>query len=150
MLYQLSYEAKHWEQGLIQSFQIWIISYILRHRRYELNKLTSLQMWGFIAQFVEYHTGIAEVTSSNPAEALIFHASSFQVLKLENLVPWSFFTFIYKWSSNMNNFIQTSHHYLHFYSLWPKSRKRVEILTFVVRIQLKRVHDTKGDQEAAD
>ena len=41
-------------------------------------------MCGFIAQLVEHRTGIAEVTGSNPVEALIFQASSFQLLKLEN------------------------------------------------------------------
>ena len=40
--------------------------------RYELNKLTSLPKCGFIAQLVEHRTGIAEVTGSNPVEALIF------------------------------------------------------------------------------
>ena len=50
------------------------------------NKLTSLPMCGFITQLVEHHTGIAEVTGSNPVEALIFQASSFQLLKLENLL----------------------------------------------------------------
>ena len=44
-----------------------------------------LPMCGFIAQLVEHRTGIAEVTGSNPVEALIFfQASSFQLLKLEN------------------------------------------------------------------
>ena len=45
-------------------------------------------MCGFIAQFVEQRTGNAEVTGSNPVEALIFffQASSFQLLKLENLL----------------------------------------------------------------
>ena len=42
------------------------------HGRYELNKLTSLPMCGFIAQLVEHRTGIAEVTGSNPVDALIF------------------------------------------------------------------------------
>ena len=42
------------------------------HGRYELNKLTSLLMCGFTAELVEHRTGIAEVTSSNPVEALIF------------------------------------------------------------------------------
>ena len=42
------------------------------HRRYELNKLTSLPMCGFIGQLVEQRTGNAEVTGSNPVEALIF------------------------------------------------------------------------------
>ena len=38
-------------------------------------------MCGFIAQSVEHRTGIAEVTGSNPVEALIFfQASSFQCL----------------------------------------------------------------------
>ena len=37
-----------------------------------------------------------------------FQASSFQLLKLENLLRWSFFTFIYKRSSKMNYFIYTS------------------------------------------
>ena len=55
------------------------------HGRYELNKLASLTMCGFLAQLVEHRTGIAEVT--DPVEALIFfQASSFQLLKLENLL----------------------------------------------------------------
>ena len=56
--------------------------------RNELNKLTLLPMCGFIAQLVEHRTGIAEVMGSNPVEALIFffQASSFQLLKLENLL----------------------------------------------------------------
>ena len=41
-------------------------------RENELNKLTSLPMYGFIAQLVEHRTDIAEVTGSNPVEALIF------------------------------------------------------------------------------
>ena len=47
-------------------------------RENELNKLTSLPMYGFIAQLVEHRTGIAEVTGSNPVEALIF--SGFQAV----------------------------------------------------------------------
>ena len=41
-------------------------------------------MCGFIAQLAEQRTGNAEVTGSNPVEALIFffQASSFQLLKL--------------------------------------------------------------------
>ena len=54
------------------------------HRRYELNKLTALPMCGFIAQLVEQRTGNAEVTGSNPVEALIF--SGFFLLKLEDLL----------------------------------------------------------------
>ena len=40
--------------------------------RYEPNKLTWLPMCGFIAQLVEHRIGIAEVTGSNPVEALSF------------------------------------------------------------------------------
>ena len=44
-------------------------------------------MCGFIAQLVEHRTGIVEVTGLSPVEALIFfQASSFQLLKLENLL----------------------------------------------------------------
>ena len=57
-------------------------------KRCKLDKLTSLPMCGFIAQLVEQRTGNAEVTGSNPVEALIFffQASSFELLKLENLL----------------------------------------------------------------
>ena len=47
--------------------------------RYELNKLASLPMCGFIAQLVEQRNGIAEVTGSNPVEALIFSCFFFPV-----------------------------------------------------------------------
>ena len=53
--------------------------------RYELNKLTSLPMCGFIAQLIEHRTGIAEVTDSNPVEALIFF---FFRLLLSNCSNW--------------------------------------------------------------
>ena len=69
-------------------------------------------MCGFIAQLVEHRTGIAEVMGSNPVEALIFfffQASTFQLLKLENLLRWSHFTFISYRSTNMNYFIYLSH-----------------------------------------
>ena len=56
------------------------------HGRCGLRGLTSLPMCGFMAWLVEYRTGIAEVTGSNPVEAFIFQASSFQLLKLENLL----------------------------------------------------------------
>ena len=62
-----------------RSSNIWIISYMyilhiisLLTGRYELNKLTSLPMCGFIAQLVEHCTRIAEVMGSNPIKALIF------------------------------------------------------------------------------
>ena len=46
----------------------------------------SVSVCGFIAQLVEHRTGIAEVTD-------FFQASSFQLLKLENSLRGSFFTF---------------------------------------------------------
>ena len=53
----------------------------------ELNKLTSLPMCGFIAQLVEQRTSNAEVTGSSPDIYIyFFQASSFQLLKLENLL----------------------------------------------------------------
>ena len=72
--------------------------------RYELNKLTSLPMCGFIAQLVEHRTGIAEVTGSNSVEALIFFFF-FSGFFLPIFLRWSHFTFIYNRSTNMNYFI---------------------------------------------
>ena len=66
--------------GIIHSFT--------PHGRYELNKLTSLPMCGFIAQLEEQPTGNAEVTGSNPVEALtfFFRLPLSNLLKLENLL----------------------------------------------------------------
>ena len=50
------------------------------------NKLTSLPMCGFIAQLVEHHTGIAEVTGLTPVEALIFSG-----LLLSNCLNWKLY-----------------------------------------------------------
>ena len=58
------------------------------HGRYELNKLASLPMCGFIAQLVEHRTGIAEVTGSNPVEALIM---IFFRLVLSNCSNWKIY-----------------------------------------------------------
>ena len=55
--------------------------------RHELNKLTSFPMCGFIVQLVEHRTGIAEVTGSNPVEALIV----FFRLLLSNCLNWKFY-----------------------------------------------------------
>ena len=50
------------------------------HGGYELNKLTSLPICGFMtAQLVELCTGIMEVMGSNPVEALIFSGFFFPV-----------------------------------------------------------------------
>ena len=68
-------------------------------------------MGGFIAQLVEHRTGIAEVTGSNPVEALIFfQASSFLLLKLEiNCDDHNSLSSVFNRSSNMNYFIYTLH-----------------------------------------
>ena len=42
-------------------------------------------MCGFIAQLVKHRTGIAEVTASNPVEALIFSGFIFPIAKVKNL-----------------------------------------------------------------
>ena len=66
--------------------ELWSHTLGARSGRYELNKLTSLPMCGFIAQLVEHRTGIAEVTGSNPVEALIF----FRLL-LSNCLNWKIY-----------------------------------------------------------
>ena len=42
--------------------------------------------------YLKYTIFELKVTGLNPVEALIFQASSIQLLKLENLPRWSFFT----------------------------------------------------------
>ena len=89
---------------------------------YELIKLTSLPMCGFIAQLVEHRTGIAEVTGSNPVEALIFfQASSFQLLKLENSLRGSFFTF-----GNIHDGMVTNISSFDKVKMAPKKKARVD------------------------
>ena len=68
-----------WPQFKYMNYFIYIYIISLLTGRYELNKLTSLPMCGFIAQLVEHRTGIAEVTGSNPVEALIFSGFFFPV-----------------------------------------------------------------------
>ena len=57
----------------------------LLSRESKSSQLTSLPMCGFIAQLVEHRTGIAEVTGSNPVDALIF----FRLLH-SNCLNWKF------------------------------------------------------------
>ena len=73
MLYQLSYEVTHWERGQFIEF----ISPVRSEMMWSI--LASLPMCGFIAQLVEHRTGIAEVTGSNPVEALIFSGFFFPI-----------------------------------------------------------------------
>ena len=55
----------------INSYRLYIIS-LLTGDMNSINWPSSLPMCGFIAQLVEHRTGIAEVTGSDPVEALIF------------------------------------------------------------------------------
>ena len=75
----------------------WLCCDIIHHVRnwrviITVNCVASQLSWSSIALVT------AEVTGSNPVEALkFFHASSFQLLKLE--MRWSLFTFIYNRST---------------------------------------------------
>ena len=70
MLYQLSYEATHWERGQFIEF---------------ISPVRSEMMWSIYELIKPW----------------FFQASSFQLLKMENLLRWSFFTLIYNRSSNI-------------------------------------------------
>ena len=71
---------------MYELFHIYTSHHYTSHGSNELNKLASLPMCGFIAQMVEHRTGIAEVTGSNPVEALIF----FRLL-LSNCLNWNIY-----------------------------------------------------------
>ena len=104
--------------------------------RYELNKLTSLPMCGFIAQMVGHRTGIGEVTGSYPVEVLIF----FRLL-LSNCLNLKIYcddhslhhTFIYNRSSNMNYFINYILHIRLNFVFYFRSTKH---FSFVVNFQV--------------
>ena len=78
-------QSEEWSSHM--NYFIYASRHFTPHGRYELNKLTSLPMCGFIAQLVEHRTGIAEVTGSNPVEALIF----FFRLLLSNCLNWKIY-----------------------------------------------------------
>ena len=73
----------HLQPQFKMNYFIYTSHHFTPHGRYELNKLTSLPMCGFIAQLVKQRTGNAEVTGLNPVEALIF----FRIL-LSNCLNW--------------------------------------------------------------
>ena len=78
----------HFNLQLLYKYELFHINSASFHctGRYELSKLTSLPTCGFIAHLVEDRTGIAEVTGSNPVEALIF----FRLL-LSNCLNWKIY-----------------------------------------------------------
>ena len=78
--------------------------------------MTSLPMCGFIAQLVEHRAGIAEVTSSNPVEALIFSGFFFAVAQIGKFTAMIILHFhlppqFTHEAINMNYFIYTSRHF---------------------------------------
>ena len=101
---------------------IWNNSYLYCGCRWKwrviiaVNKLTSLPMCGFIAQLVEHRTGIAEVTGSNPVEALIF----FRLL-LSNCLNWKFTAMI------------TLHFQVTIYKTMSKKQKLFQLLKPITR-----------------
>ena len=104
----------HLQPQFKMNYFIYASHHFTPHGRYELNKLTSLPMCGFIAQLVKQRTGNAEVTGLNPVEALIF----FRIL-LSNCLNWKkkIFTamiilhFHLQPQLKMNYFIYTSQAY---------------------------------------
>ena len=81
---KITYHLHIYPQFTYESFRIhYIISLLSRENMN--SQLTSPPMCGFIAQLVEHRTGIAEVTGSNPVEALIF----FRLL-YSNCLNWKF------------------------------------------------------------
>ena len=79
----------------IELFHIYLTSF--HSSREDVNSINwprSHAKWGSLAQLVEHRKiCTAGVAGSNPVKALIFQASSFQLLKSENLQQRSFFTF---------------------------------------------------------
>ena len=75
-----------WSNSWNMYYFIYISHHFTPHKRYELNKLTSLPMCGFIAQLVEHCASITEVTGSNSVEARIF----FRFL-LSNCLNWKIY-----------------------------------------------------------
>ena len=94
--------------------QIWIISYIF-HMISLHGKIWT--QWIDLALNVWLHSSVGRAShryrGGHGFESCwspdFFQASSFQLLKLENLLRWSHFTFIYYRSTNMNYFIYISH-----------------------------------------
>ena len=81
---KITYHLHIYPQFIYESFDIqYVISLLSRENKN--SQLTSFPMCGFIAQLVEHRTGIAEVTGSNPVEALIFFG-----LLYSNCLNWKF------------------------------------------------------------
>ena len=72
---KITYHLHIYPQFIYESFHILHIISLLSRENMN-SQLTSPPMCGFMAQLVEHRTGIAEVTGSNPVEALIFFQAS--------------------------------------------------------------------------
>ena len=103
------------------------VNFQLKQLERKLIKLTSLPMCGFIAQLVEHRTGIAEVTGSNPVEALIFFR-----LRLSNCLSWKFTAMIT----------------LHFH-LQPQYKYELFHINFTLNI-LQRLKTVSGNNRCMD
>ena len=99
MLYQLSYEATHWERGQFVEFKK---KPEKKNQGFNGIQTRDLRDTGAMLYQLSY-----EVTH---------WASSFQLLKLENLLRRSFFTLIYHRSSHMNYFIYASRQFFNPFS----------------------------------
>ena len=100
MFYQLNYETTHWERAQFIEFK---------------SPVRSEMMWS-IYEIIHIWTAVVDASEECSSQKIFlkhwfFQAFSFQLLKLENLLRWSFFTFIHNRSSYMNHFIYTSHQY---------------------------------------
>ena len=110
MLYQRSYEAgTHWERGQFIEF----ISSREEWKLFAEDNLLSL----YLPLRSENYSQRSRVRI--PLKPWFFQAPSFQLRKLENLLRWSFFTFINNRSSNTNYFIYTSHPLLSLLQMSP-------------------------------
>ena len=102
---------------IYELFHIYLHHFTPYTGRYELSKLTSLPMCGFIAQLVEHRTGITEVTGSNPVEALIF----FRLL-LSSCLNWKIHCDDHSSLSSMTavQIYELFHIYLHHFTPYGK------------------------------
>ena len=119
---KISYHLHIYPQFIYESFHILhVISLLSRENKN--SQLTSLPMCGFIAQLVEHRTGIAEVTGSNPVEALIFF---FRLLH-SNCLNWKFTAKISYHLHIYPQFIYESFHILHVISLLSRENKNSQL-----------------------
>ena len=118
---KITYHLHIYPQFIYESFHILhVISLLSRENKN--SQLTSLPMCGFIAQLVEHRTGIAEVTGSNPVEALIF----FRLLH-SNCLNWKFTAKITYHLHIYPQFIYESFHILHVISLLSRENKNSQL-----------------------